>query len=60
MKNNLEWKTIYYFEELDTDGSLLTNEWAEEAEYRNGYLVKSVHIDIEKNIRHESLTFCQK
>jgi hypothetical protein len=57
--NKLEFKCIYYREEHDTDGSLLEHEWMEEAPYRNGFLIKSVHIDSKDN-RSESITFAQK
>ena len=59
--NQLEWKTIYYHEELDTDGSIIDVEWAQEAEYRGGHLVRTIFDQTYKEhmhqVRSESLTF---
>lgn len=58
--NELTWSNIYYHEELDTDGSLLYVEWAEEAEYRQGYLVRCMYEEESPDspkIRNESITF---
>ncbi len=61
MINKLEWRTIDYHEELDTDGSILHVEWVEEASYKHGLLIRSVfdqtyREDMHK-VRNESLTF---
>lgn len=60
----LTWKTIYYHEELDTDGSILYIECTQEAEYRTGYLVKTVYDQTYAEdfikVRTESVTFAPK
>lgn len=60
---HLEWKTISYQEEWDTDNSILSVTWTEEARYRHGFLVKHVtdqrydHKDTK--FYNESLTFVE-
>jgi len=59
-KNELNWKNIYYNEEHDTDGSLISHEFTEECEYRNGWLIKDVYVletEDNKEIRTQSITF---
>lgn len=56
MINTLEWQTIYYQEEHDTDGSILHCEWTQEAKYRGGFLIKHTHQSADWNIS-ESITF---
>jgi hypothetical protein len=58
MKNNLEWDTVYYNEELDTDNSVLEWECTQEALYKNGYLIRHIHCDGIN--RTESMTFIHK
>jgi hypothetical protein len=61
MKNELEWRTIYYHEELDIDGSLIHVEWVEEASYKHGLLIRSIFDQTYKEhmlqVRNESITF---
>jgi len=60
--NQLTWKNIFYNEELDTFNRVLSVEYTEEAEYRNGYLIRDVLIDLrnEQEIRHQSIIFIPK
>ncbi len=56
----LVWECIYYKDEHDTDGSLLTSEWVDEAPYRGGFLIKSCfvrYLPNDEEQRCESITF---
>ena len=55
----LDWSTIYYHDELDTDNSVLYTEYVQEAKYKDGYLVRSSRISYEdgKEVYCESMTF---
>lgn len=56
LEPGLEWKTISYEEENDTDNSLFSLDWTQEAPYRNGFLVRHVMEEIGKD-RVLSITF---
>ncbi len=58
-KNNkdLKWSCIYYREERDTDGSVISIDSIAEAPYRNGFLVEHTHTDYKIDREIRSLTF---
>ena len=60
MNNQLECHTIYYHEELDIDDSIIYVEWAEQARYKNGHLVRTIFdhgYAHGPKMRNESLAF---
>lgn len=58
--DELNWSTISYKEEHDADNSVIYVEIIEEAEYRNGYLVRDIYMDIKQNTTSRSLVFIPK
>lgn len=56
LDKSLNWKTIYYHEELDADNSFISYECVQEARYRSGYLVKNTFADTDFE-RRISITF---
>lgn len=49
MSNELQWETIYYHEENDTDDSFISFEMTEQAPYRGGMLVKNTYKEDKKS-----------
>lgn len=47
--DQLQWECIYFHDEHDTDGSLITSECVQEAKYKNGYLIRHFYEEMKKD-----------
>lgn len=54
---NLQWNRIFYRELNEETKNIDYVEYTEEAEYKNGFLVKHTTIDYTSNRRNESLIY---
>jgi len=56
--SDIKWHTISYEEELDTDGCVISMEFTQECEYKNGFLVVRRYEDyLEPNRNFQCMTF---